>query len=136
MVVPYSTCEVDASDVVQVIVAPLDVTPLDVTDEITFVPPDDKLYVPQIISVSLAIVAVAVCEPDALNILYMLVVGEDGSGAIVVYPDPGVMLFDEDTPQEAKSAVPVGLIVELTEPFGADPVPTAPSTTSDPPAVS
>jgi hypothetical protein len=87
-------------------------------------------------SVPLPIVAVAVWEPDALNILYMLVVGENGAVAIAAYPAPGVRLLDEDIPQEPRSAVPVGLMVALTEPLKADPVPTGPSTISDPPDVS
>ena len=66
----------------------------------------------------------------------MLAVGENGSVAIALYPPPAVKLLDEEIPQEAKSAVPLGLIVALTEPLEADPVPTGPSTISDPPAVS
>ena len=83
-----------------------------------------------------AIVAVAVCEPDAVNTLYMLVVGESGAVAIALNPEPGVRLFDEDIPQKAKSAVPVGWMVALTERLEADPVPTGPSMISDPPDVS
>ena len=87
-------------------------------------------------SVPLPIVAVAACAPDAVSTRYRLVVGENGAVAIAVYPEPGVRLFDEDTPQDVKSAVPVGLTVALTEPLEADPVPTGPSAISDPPDVS
>jgi hypothetical protein len=64
------------------------------------------------------------------------VVGEPAIVAMAVYPDPGVRLLEEETPQEAKSAVPVGLTVALTVPLEADPVPTGPSTDFAPPEVS
>ena len=87
-------------------------------------------------SAPLLIVAIAVCAPGAVNTRYILVVGENGAVAIDVYPAAAVRLFDDDTPQEAKSAAPAGLIVALTTPLAADPVPSGPSTISDPPDVS
>jgi hypothetical protein len=44
----------------------------------------------------------------------MLVVGELGAVAMAVYPLAGVILLDEVTPHELKSALPVGLMVALT----------------------
>jgi hypothetical protein len=87
-------------------------------------------------SVTPPIVAVAVWEPDVPKTLYMLVVGENGAVAIALYPDPGVRLLDEEIPQEPRSALPVGLMIALTEPLIAEPVPTGPSTIPDPPVVS
>jgi hypothetical protein len=47
-----------------------------------------------------------------------------------------VIVLDEDMPQEANSEIPAGVIVALTVPLPADPVPTGPSTDLSPPEVS
>jgi hypothetical protein len=86
-------------------------------------------------SLPLVIVAVAVWVPAALSVLYMLVVGDPGAVAIAVYPIPGVRLLEEETPHEPRSTLPVGLMVALTVPLEADPVPTGPSTALIPPVV-
>jgi hypothetical protein len=82
-----------------------------------------------------AIAAVTTWEPDVLNTLNMLRVGESGTIAIPVYPAPGVKLLEEETPQEAKSAAPDGLMVALTVPLLAYDPTTGPSATFDPPVV-